>query len=141
MIYGDIQTVLDTALYPDVLCTIDSDEATNADDRPLIRSYWMRKTGADADEYVVYTIDSDEAINADDRPLVRNANVAVRYYFKDSLIGTSAGRTKVQNRASAIISALESNGYSVPFGAQSIGDIDDIGYGVLLIECYKGRVV
>ena len=123
MIYGDIQTVLDTALYPDVL------------------SYWMRKTGPDADEYIVYTIDSDEAINADDKPIVRNGNIAVRYYFKDSLIGTSAGRTKVQNRADTIISALESNGYSVPYGPQSIGDVDDIGYGVLLIECYKGRVV
>ena len=123
MIYGDIQTVLDTALYPDVL------------------SYWMRKTGADADEYVVYTIDSDEATNADDEPLIRNTNVAVRYYFKDSLIGTSAGRTKVQNRAGTIVSAFESNSYSVPYGPQNIGDIDDIGYGVLLIECYKGRVV
>lgn len=123
MIYGDIQTVLDTALYPDVL------------------SYWLRKTGADADEYIVYTIDSDEATNADDRPLIRNANVAVRYYFKDSLLGTSAGRTKVQNRAGTIVSALESNDYSVPYGPQNIGDIDDIGYGVLLIECYKGRVV
>jgi hypothetical protein len=123
MIYGDIQTVLDTALYPDVL------------------SYWMRKTGADADEYVVYTIDSDDATNADDEPLIRNANVAVRYYFKDSLIGTSTGRTKVQDRVGTIVSALESNGYSVPYGPQNIGDIDDIGYGVLLIECYKGRVV
>ena len=123
MIYSDIQTVLDNALYPDVL------------------SYWLRKTGPDADEYVVYTIDSDEATNADDRPLIRNTNIAVRYYFKDSLITTSAGRTKVQNRAGAIIEALENNGYSVPFGAQSIGDIDDIGYGVFLIECYKGRVV
>lgn len=123
MIYGDIQTVLDTALYPDVL------------------SYWMRKTGADADEYIVYTIDSDEATNADDRPLIRNTNIAVRYYFKDSLIGTSSGRTKVQNRVGTIVSALESNGYSVPYGPQNIGDIDDIGYGVFLIECYKGRVV
>lgn len=123
MIYGDIQTVLDTALYPDVL------------------SYWMRKTGPDADEYIVYTIDSDEATNADDRPLIRNTDIAVRYYFKDSLIGTSAGRTKVQNRADTIISALENNDYSVPYGPQNIGDIDDIGYGVLLIECYKGRVV
>jgi hypothetical protein len=123
MIYGDIQTVLDTALYPDVL------------------SYWMRKTGPDADEYIVYTIDSDEAINADDKPIVRNGNIAVRYYFKDSLIGTSAGRTKVQNRADAIVSALENSDYSVPYGPQNIGDVDDIGYGVLLIECYKGRVV
>jgi hypothetical protein len=122
-VYSDVQTVLDNALYSDVL------------------SYWMRKTGTDADEYVVYTIDSDEATNADDRPLIRNTNIAVRYYFKDSLIGTSAGRTKVQNRADAIVSALESNGYSVPYGPQNIGDIDDIGYGVLLIECYKGRVV
>lgn len=123
MIYGDIQTVLDTALYPDVL------------------SYWIRKTGPDTDEYVVYTIDSDEATNADDRPLIRNANVAVRYYFKDSLIGTSAGRTKIQNRADAIVSALENSDYSVPYGPQNIGDVDDIGYGVFLIECYKGRVV
>ena len=123
MIYGDIQAVLDTALYPDVL------------------SYWLRKTGPDADEYIVYTIDSDEAINADDKPIVRNGNIAVRYYFKDSLIGTSAGRTKVQNRADAIVSALENSDYSVPYGPQNIGDVDDIGYGVLLIECYKGRVV
>ena len=122
-IYTDIQTALDTALYPDVL------------------SYWMRKTGPDADEYVVYTIDSDEAINADDKPIVRNGNIAIRYYFKDSLIGTSSGRTKVQNRADAIVSALENNGYSVPYGPQNIGDIDDIGYGVFLVECYKGRVV
>lgn len=123
MIYGDIQTVLDTALYPDVL------------------TYWMRKTGTDADEHVVYTIDSDEATNADDKPWVRNANIAIRYYFKDSLIGTSAGRTKVQNRANAIVLALENSDYSVPYGPQNIGDVDDIGYGVLLIECYKGRVV
>ena len=76
-----------------------------------------------------------------DKPIVRNGNIAVRYYFKDSLIGTSAGRTKIQNRADAIISALENNDYSVPYGPQNIGDVDDIGYGVLLIECYKGRVV
>lgn len=123
MIYSDIQTALDTALYPDVL------------------SYWMRKTGPDADEYVVYTIDSDEATNADDKPWVRNANIAIRYYFKDSLIGTATGRAKVQNRISVIIDALEVNGYDVPFGPQNIGDIDDIGYGVFLVECYKGRVV
>ena len=123
MIYSDIQAVLDATLYPEVL------------------SYWLRKSGTDANEYIVYTIDSDEAINADDRPLIRNANIAVRYYFKDSLLSTSSGRTKVQNRAEAIIVALEESEYTIPYGAQNIGDIDDIGYGVLLIECYKERVV
>lgn len=122
-IYSDIQTVLDDALHPDV------------------QSYWKKKTGAHAEEYVVYTIGSDSAINADDEPLVRNANITVRYYFKESLLGTSEKRTKAQERADTIVSALESKGYSVPNGPQDIGDVDDIGYGVLLIECYKGRVV
>ena len=100
MIYGDVQTVLDAALY--LMCL----------------SYWLRKTGADADEYIVYT---NRLRRGHQRQmtvrLIRNTNVAVRYYFKGFFDWHGNGQNKVQNRAGAIIEALENNGYSVPFGA------------------------
>jgi hypothetical protein len=122
-----VQTVLDSALLS-----------------KKIHSHWMRRSGAAdgaADEYVVYTLDGDDALYADDEPIVRNANIAIRYYYRDSYLDTNAGRQKIQERTEAIVAALESNGFAVPYGAFDAGDIDDIGYGTRIIECYYGRVV
>lgn len=123
-----LQTVLDTLLYPD-----------------NIHVYWQRRTktgGRDPDEYVVYTLDGDPAgAYADDKPLTREANIAVRYYYRNNLIETSAGRDIIEERTQSIVEALEEADFSVPQGAFDGGDIDDIGYGTKIIECYYGRVV
>lgn len=127
-IRGHLQTVLDNALYP-----------------AGVRSYWRRKaetTGENPDEYIVYTLDGDPVeVYADDAPLVQSANVAVRYYYRDTMLGTHAGRTVVKNREEEIATALKQGGFTLPFGFFDAGDIDDIGFGVTLFECNYSRVV
>lgn len=122
------QTTLDTALNTD-----------------KVRVHWIRKSetdGEDPDEYVVYTLDGDPAdAYADNVPLIRTANVAVRYYYREALLDTAAGRTAVKTREEQIATALEGGGFSLPNGWFDAGDIDDIGYGVTIFEAYIGRVV
>ncbi len=110
-----------------------------------VYSYWRRKAeaaGEDPDEYIVYTLDGDSAdAYADDEPYVRTANVAVRYYYRDLLLDTSAGRNTVKAREQVIAAALEQGGFSLPSGWFDVGDIDDIGFGCTLFEAFYGRVV
>jgi len=125
---GLIQTVLDTALYDDGVYV-----------------YWNKKaeaTGQDPDEYVVYTLsgDSNESF-ADDAPLVKSASVTVRYYYRNTLLDNYASRNKVKTNENKILEALYSNGFSVPNGAFDGGDIDDIGFSTIIIECEYWRVV
>lgn len=109
---------------------------------PLVHSYWQRKSDSDtSNEYIVYTHDNDVATYADGLPILRNANVTVKYYYQDTLLDTSAGRAAIKLRKSVIVNALQAAGFSVPFGAADVGDIDDIGFGTAIIECYFGRVV
>lgn len=127
MILDDLQRTLDTLLYP-----------------YKIYVFWQRKTevkGANPDEYVVYTLDGDEAEYADDKPIIRNGNIAVRYYYRDTLLATAIGRTTIKNRIKSLVNTLQIAGFSIPYGAYDLGDIDDIGFGTTVIECYKGRVV
>jgi len=127
-IRGLAQTILDNALASDG-----------------VYSYWLRKTettGEDPDEYVVYTLDSDPAdAYADNEPLVRNANVAVRYYHRDSMLDTHTGRETIKAREIIIATALEQGGFSLPNGWFDAGDIDDIGFAATVFEGYYGRVV
>lgn len=118
-----IQTTLDTALYPNVYV------------------YLQRKSGADADEYVVYTRSGDNnVVYADDVPLTKDASITVKYYYRSDKIGTKAGRTLVNNREDTILNALESAGFDVsgPFDA---GDVDDIGFYTSVFEISYSRVV
>ena len=123
-----LQTTLDALLYPQGIYV-----------------FWQRKTETEeeeTDEYVVYTIDGDPVgTYADDKPLTRETNLAIRYYYRDTLMETANGREKIENRTQAIIEALEAADFSVPEGAFDSGDIDDVGFGSKIIECYYWRVV
>lgn len=124
MIRTLVQTTLDTALYANVL------------------SYWQRKSGADADEYIVYTLNGDSGEEyADDDPLVKAGSVTVRYYYRAEKISTYAGREAVKSRENAIQTALENAGFEIPDGKFDAGDVDDIGYFVTVFECEYWRVV
>jgi hypothetical protein len=117
------QTTLDTALYPDV------------------RVFWLRKSdGEDPDEYVVYTLSGDPAVYADDEPLTRNANITVKYYYRDSMLDSSAGRAAIKAREAQIAEALQGAGFLLPGGWFDSGDIDDIGFGTTIFEAYYSRV-
>lgn len=120
-----VQTALDAVLYPDV------------------RVYWLRKSdGEDPDEYVVYTLDGDPVgAYADDVPLTRDANVSIRYYYRDSMVTTKTGRAAIGTREEQIAAALVSAGFTLPNGYFDAGDIDDIGYGTTIFEAYYSRVV
>lgn len=116
------------------------DAALSADG---VRSHWLRKAETDEedpDEYLVYTIDGDPAVYADDRPIMRTANAAIRYYYREALIDTAAGRAAIKARARAIAGALESAGFALPNGYFDVGDIDDIGFGATVFEAYYARV-
>jgi hypothetical protein len=123
-IRGMVQTALDTAL------------------KGAVYAYWQRKSGPDADEYIVYTLagDSVEAF-ADDAPLVKSAGITVRYYYRAEKLDTHAGRQAVKIWEESIQAALEGAGFTIPFGAFDAGDVDDIGYFVTVFECEYQRVV
>lgn len=123
-----VQTTLDNALYNDG-----------------VRVFWRRKTqtdGEEPDEYIVYTLDSDTMETAaDDAPLVRSANIVIRYYYRDTLLDTNAGRNRISNREHQISDALHSAGGLLPNGYFDSGDIENIGFGTTIFECELWRVV
>ena len=118
-----IQTALDEAfndlLFPD-----------------NIRVFWRRRSeteGEDPDEYIVYTLDTDPYENyADNAPFTRAARLTVRFYYRDTLIDTRAGRAKVKSHEAAIESALRAARFALPSGYFDGGDIDDIGFGTTI---------
>lgn len=124
MIRSLLQTALDAALYPNV------------------QTHWQRKSGADADEYIVYTQGGDEGMHfADNVPVVKAASVTIRYYYREDKLDTHAGRQAIQSREGAIETALKNAGFSFPFGKVDAGDVDDIGYFTSVWECDYWRVV
>lgn len=128
----DIRALVQTAL----------DAALSADN---VRSYWRRKVetaGEDPDEYLVYTLDggSNEAY-ADDVPLVSSADITIRYYYRDTMLDTSAGRATIKAREQQISDALKTAGFTLPNGYFDTGDIDDIGFGATIFPAEYWRVV
>lgn len=118
MIRTKVQTALDTVLHPNVL------------------SYWQRKSGKDADEYIVYTLNNDSAeIYADDEVWAKSAAVTVRYYYRAEKLGTHASREAIKLRETTIETALKGAGFTIPNGKFDAGDVDDIGYFVTVFEC------
>ncbi len=120
-----VQTALDTALYSDGVYV-----------------YWLRKSDeTDPDEYVVYTLDGDPVgAYADGDPLTRNANASIRYYYRDSMLNSSAGKAAIKARETQIAAALTGAGFTLPNGYFDSGDIDDIGFGTTIFEAYYSRV-
>lgn len=125
MIRDLVQLTLDTALYPNAVFV-----------------YWQRKTGPDADEYVVYALSGDsEEDFADDTALTKNASITVRYYYRVQRLDTYASRQAIKAREAAIETALKNAGFSIPLGKFDAGDVDDIGYFVTVFECEYWRAV
>lgn len=121
-----IQTALDTALYSTY----------------KIQSHDQRKTGPDADEYIVYSQSGDSAeAHADNQPILKAGSVTVRYYYRAEKIETHTGRQAIKTREDAIQTALEGAGFIIPFGRFDAGDVDDIGYFVTVFECEYWRAV
>ena len=127
-IRGKIQLTLDTALYAD-----------------KVFSFWNRKVevvGENKDEYIVYTLSGDTPESyADNSELIKLHEVTIRYYYRDTLPQTSSGRSKVKNRETQIIEALRNADFETPNDASDVGDIDNIGFFVSLIECQCWEVV
>lgn len=127
-IRGKIQLALDTALYSD-----------------KVYSFWNGKVEVEdenKDEYIVYTLSGDNSESfADDTALIKSHEVTIRYYYRDTLLNTVAGRNRVKNRERQIIDALKNAGFEVPNGAYDVGDIDSVGFFVSLIECKYWEVI
>ena len=118
------------------------DAALSADN---VRSYWRRKAetdGEDPDEYLVYTLDGDSnETYADDAPLVSSADITLRYYYRDTMLDTSAGRAAIKAREQQVADALKAAGFALPNGYFDTGDIDDIGFGTTIFPVEYWRVV
>ncbi len=107
-----------------------------------IRVHEQKKSGPDADEYVVYSMSGDNKGSfADDEPTVKDANATVKYFYRESKLENYASKVKVREIEDLIESTLELNGFEVPFGRFDAGDIDGIGYAVTIFECEYWRVV
>jgi len=125
MIKDLIQTTLDAVLYP-----------------KNIFVYEQRKSGPDADEYVVYSMSGDIEENyADDEVLVKNANVTVKYFYRSEKLDNYSTRKNVREIEDLIENALKEAGFSIPYGRFDAGDVDDIGYMTTVFECEYWRVV
>ena len=126
-IRGKIQLALDTALFAD-----------------KVFSFWNRKVevaGENKDEYIVYTLSGDTPESyADNSELIKLHEVTIRYYYRDTLPQTSAGRTKVKNRETQIVEALRNADFEIT-NVFDAGDIDNVGFFVTLIECQYWEVV
>lgn len=124
---GKIQLALDTALFAD-----------------KVFSFWNRKVevvGENKDEYIVYTLSGDTPESyADNSELIKLHEVTIRYYYRDTLPQTSAGRTKVKNRETQIVEALRNDDFEIT-NVFDAGDIDTVGFFVSLIECQYWEVV
>ncbi|MDD3269651.1 MAG: hypothetical protein PHX14_10040 [Syntrophomonadaceae bacterium] len=117
-----VQTTLDTTLYPNVL------------------SYWLRKSGGPADEYIVYSQNGDNSKgHADDIIFFKAGDITVRYYYRAEKIDSYTGRQAIITRIDSIQTALEEAGFSIPGGSFDVGDVDGIGYFVTVFECEYWR--
>ena len=124
MIKDLVQLTLDTVLYP-----------------KGIYVHEQRKSGPDADQYVVYSSSGDSREDfADDKVLTKNANVTVRYYYRVEKLDNHSTKKAVREIEDLIETSLEVAGFSVPFGRFDAGDIDDIGYMATVFECEYWRV-
>lgn len=104
--------------------------------------YEQRKSGTDADEYVVYSTSGDNQVEfADDEVLVKNANFTVKYYYRSDKLDNYATREEVRVIEDLIETTLKDNGFSIPFGRFDGGDVDDIGFHTTIFECQYWRVV
>jgi hypothetical protein len=102
----------------------------------------QKKSGKDADQYVVYSVNGDEkSAYADDTANSKNASVTVKYFYRESKLETHASKVKVREIEDLIESTLESSGFEIPFGRFDAGDIDGIGYMVTVFECEYWRVI
>lgn len=125
MIKDLVQLTLDEVLYP-----------------KNVYVYEQRKSGLDADEYVVYTLAGDAREDfADDEPLTKSANVTVKYFYRAEKLDNYSTRKKVREIEDLIENALENVGFTIPFGKLDAGDVDDIGYMTTIFECEYWRVV
>lgn len=125
MVKDLVQTTLDTILYP-----------------KSIYVYEQRKSGPDADEYIVYSSSGDSSEDfADDTALTKNASITIRYYYRAEKLDNYATRKKVREIEDLIESSLQAVGFEIPFGRFDAGDVDDIGYFVTVFECDYWRVV
>ncbi len=125
MIKNLVQTSLDTVLYPKGIYTHD-----------------QLKTGDDADEYVVYSMSGDIKEGfTDDKVNLKNANVTVRYFYRESKLGNYASRQAVREIEDLIETTLEANGFEIPFGRFDAGDVDGIGYRATIFECEYWRAL
>ena len=107
-----------------------------------IHVHEQKKSGPDADQYVVYTMSGDtKEVFADNKVAVKNGNVTVKYFYRESKLEKHSSKLKVREIEDLIESTLESNGFEVPFGRFDAGDIDGIGYMVTIFECEYWRVV
>lgn len=125
MIKDLIQITLDAVLYP-----------------KNIFVYEQRKSGPDADEYVVYSMSGEIEENyADDEVLTKNANVTVKYFYRSEKLDNYSTRKNVREIEDLIENALKEAGFSIPYGRFDAGDVDDIGYMTTVFECEYWRVV
>lgn len=125
MIKDLLQTCLDAVLFSEGIYVHD-----------------QKKSGKNADQYVVYSMSGDAKESfADDTANIKNANVTVKYFYRESKLENHASKLKVHEIEDLIELTLESNGFEIPFGRFDAGDIDGIGYMVTVFECEYWRVV
>jgi hypothetical protein len=106
-----------------------------------VQVHWQRKSGPDADEYIIYTMSGDsDVVFGDNAPLAEVVSVTVRYYYRDDKIDTPDGRSAVETREQDIKNAMKAAGFGTS-GKIDAGDIDDIGFLTSVWECSYWRLI
>jgi len=119
-----LQMLLDGALYSDG-----------------VMSYWGEKSDVPSTTqiYAVYMVSNDSNPDyADDAPLSREMYCIIKLYYLKTLVGTSAGRTRIKGYETAIKSAL----IGADFVVSSFDDNDPAdSYAAIVIEATLGEVI
>ena len=104
--------------------------------------YEQRKSGADANEYIVYSLSGYPSGDfADNKAITKYANVTIRYYYRSEKLDNYTTKQEVRATEKLIADTLKEAGFTIPYGYFDGGDIDDIGYHVTIFECEYWRVV
>lgn len=117
MIKDLVQLVLDNTFHAEIPC------------------FWQTKTDdTDQSEYIVYTTNDIDECFAGNEPLIKVANVTVKYFYRNDLIGTYEGRTAIGGNIKKIMRQFKRFNFDCPTGAFDGGDVDGIGFLTSIME-------
>ena len=109
-----------------------------------IRSYWMQRQELDddqnPDEYIVYTaVEHEPEAGADGKGLIYRSYVTLRYFVRESWIGSGEKYHLIRQHMNAIRTAMIKNDFDCG-SWQNVGDVDGISFTTFILSAQYSEV-